>query len=137
MQCMACIHSSDHTLIRLYTEVSICTTYGCTASAAAPYTRITFEHRHAHAYISDHTPVYFPEGQDVHVAIAADEDPRGPYFPAAHCVPSGQDKVAPGSIEYLPAERPTLSSAPCGYIHSRVENSWHPVPRHSPHPHEL
>ena len=48
---------------------------------------------HAVQSVSPSPAVYLPEGHTVHVAVAAEVDPAGPYRPAAHAEP--EHELAP------------------------------------------
>ena len=49
----------------------------------------------------------------MHIAVAAEMDPPGPYLPAAHAEPEHvADEVAPAALEYVPAGQQVHSVAP-------------------------
>ena len=54
-----------------------------------------------------------PAGHEVHVAAAAEVDPAGPYFPAAHAEPRHVDELDDPSVsKYLPATQAEHTDAP-------------------------
>ena len=64
-------------------------------------------HLHLHEHLTRKHPddapsvEYVPAGHDTHVAVAAEVEPVGPYFPAAHGEP--MQAVTPECSAYVPA----------------------------------